>query len=166
MKEDIKNIIYNKSIGMTDKLVQIDKLVSGAEWIPSDLAAALDVPLICIMEQPETVLFKTVEKTKLGTKPYIDSFHVIYSKIKGKKYIFTPADIGQIKHLVKAVDLDQFNKVVNYISFRKQQEKTVKLDWDMDRIIKGLTPGMIYKNLNYLVAEAEKSKSKGWGYGR
>ena len=165
MKEDIKNIIYNKSIGMTDKLVQIDRIVSGAEWKAADLAAALDIPLIAIMEQPEAVLFKPAP-AKLNTKAYIDTFHIVYSKIKNKKYIFTPADIGQIKNLCKSIDLEEFTKILNYICFRKQQEKTVKLEWDMDRIIKSLTPCMIYKNLNYLVAEAAKSKTKGWGYGR
>jgi hypothetical protein len=36
----------------------------------------------------------------------------------------------------------------------------------MDRIIKNLTPGQVYKNINYLITESGKMKSKGWGYGR
>ena len=166
MKEEIKAIIYNPGIGLTDKIVKIDRLISGSEWDVEKLSRCLGVPSSALLSEPDPVLFIGAEKPKSNVKMYIDLFHEIYVKIKYKKYVFTGQDIGQIKNMIKSVDYETFRKCLSYVVLRKQQEKTVKLEFDMERIIKNFTPGQVYKNINYLIAESGKAKTKGWGYGK
>lgn len=166
MKEEIKAIIYNQGLGLTDKIVKIDRLISGSEWDCEKLARCLGVPSSALLSEPDPVLFIGASRQKSNIKQYIDCFHEIYLKIKDKKYVLTGQDIGQMKNTIKAVDFETYKKCLAYVVLMKQQEKTVKLEFDMERIIKNFTPGQVYKNINYLIAESGKAKTKGWGYGK
>lgn len=166
VKDDIKKIIYDNGLGLVDKIIKIDKLISGENWDVEALSSVLHIPVAAIMSEPEPVLFVGAPEKKSSNKQYVGIFLEGYAKITGKKYIFSGQDFGQIKNIVKIIDHEKFRKIMAYLVFRKQQEKTVKMDWNIDRIIKGLTPGMIYKNINLLLTESENIKSKSWGYGR
>jgi len=165
-REEVLHILHNKSLSYIDRIIQIDKMVSGEDWDAQKLADSLDVPIAIVEADPEYVTnVQELPKARTPVKIYIEAFSDCYQKIKGQKFVFTKMDIGQLINIKKVCDLETFDKILNCITTSDQHKASVKLDFEMANMIRTLTPVKIYKNLNYLLEKSSTYKMKpGWGY--
>lgn len=165
-RDEIIYILHNKELSYIDRLIQIDKMISGEQWDAQKIADSLDVPVTIVMADPEPLVnVRDLPKPKVSIHLFKREFMDCYKKIKKEDFMMTKMDKGQLMNISKVCDFEKFRKMLNYLIARNQNKGTMKLEFEVKSILSSLTPVKIYKNLNFLNASIGEMKlATGWGY--
>jgi len=156
MKKEIKEIILNKKITITDKLVSIYKLIDSDY---SELAKVLGIETIVLENWAVIEIKKDKEKKdKSMITQYLEMFDVFHNKVHGRKYDWNKKDFGQLKFCVKKfVNLETWRHIlilVEQANIRLNKKMTCNFSWKY--IIESMSPGIIYSKRNFILNELEK----------
>lgn len=167
MRDEIKEILYDKKTTIIDKAVKIDKLICGADWKPDKLAEALNINADLLTQEVELLKDPVKRKQDFNKKrqDYIDAFYYAYMKVRNEKYRYIPADIKQIEYTMKVATLEEYKAILNYIIMRNNNKAQQKLEWQIENVLENFKPVRVYSNINYLIGELKKRKTAGFGYG-
>ena len=159
----ISKIILDKKLNNIDRIIKISKL---CKLDMNELSNILGIPVIALNNWQEQTSEPKEKKEKKSQAEYIDVFYKAYEIIYNRKFLFNPKEIGNIRYLMKHIDLKTLHDIMDMIvRIHKSKSKGRKVPSTWDYILINLTPSIIYMKLNFILSGLQKisgNKKEDW----
>jgi hypothetical protein len=88
-------------------------------------------------------------------------YHDGYLAGSGIKWKFMTKDFAQLKNLMKLASLQEFQQIMAlYITVKKNMSAGKKVEFDLERFAKNISPGYIVSKINFLLEKTNKTAGK------